>query len=171
MLEFIFLIFNALFAILMFYLVIAFVTGAPYVPSTPRVSKRMIDLAHIKKGERVYDLGSGDGRLLFLSAQLGANAYGIEINPYLVLFTWIKALGSPLRSRIHVSCKSFWSADITQAQVVFVYLLPWRMEKLERYLLASLKPGTRVVSNSFVFPHLPLVDKDEKEHIYVFKMP
>jgi len=150
---------------------LAFVTGAPFVPSTTHVSKTMIDVAHIKKGETVYDLGSGDGRLLFLAAYLGANAIGLEINPYLVLFTNIKALCSPYRKTIHAIWKNFWRADFRNADVVFVYLLPWRMKQLEEKLLLELKPGSRIVSNSFIFPNVPCTKKDEKHHVYLFTIP
>ena len=111
MLPWIFLIIQLLFALLFFYMTLAFVTGAPFVPSTKPVTQTMIGMARIKKGETIYDLGSGDGRLLFNAARLGATAIGIEINPYLVLFTTIKAICSPHRKIIHTYWKSFWKTN------------------------------------------------------------
>ncbi|MFZ2024981.1 MAG: hypothetical protein WAV51_01690 [Microgenomates group bacterium] len=171
MLPWIFLILQLLFALLFFYMALAFLTGAPYVPSTTSVSKVMIALAHIKKGETIVDLGSGDGRLLFLAARAGAKAIGLEINPYLVLFTTIKALCSPERTMIRAYWKNFWRADFQNANVVFVYLLPWRMKQLEEKLLREMKPGSRVVSNSFIFPNIPCTKKDELHHVYLFTIP
>lgn len=150
---------------------LAFVTGAPFVPSTKPVTKIMIHMAQIKQGETIYDLGSGDGRLLFDAAHLGATAIGIEINPYLVLFTKIKALFSPYRKTVHTYWKSFWRTDFTSANVVFVYLLPWRMKQLEDKLIRELTPGSRIVSNSFIFPNIPCTQKDERNHVYLFTIP
>jgi len=171
MLPWIFLILQLLFALLFFYMTLAFITGAPYVPSTTTVSEIMIKLAHIKKGETVYDLGSGDGRLLFLASRLGATAVGLEINPYLVLLSNIKAFFSPQRKTVRTYWKNFWRADFRKADVVFVYLLPWRMKQLETKLLEEMKPGSRVVSNSFIFPNIPCTKKDEAHHVYLFTIP
>src|SRR3989344_5032965 len=74
------------FAILIFYLCIAFITGAPFVPSTNPTAHAMIRLACIKPGMKVYDLGAGNGNLLFLAAKGGATAIGLEINPLLVFW-------------------------------------------------------------------------------------
>lgn len=164
-----FLIFHLSFGLLIFFLTIAFVTGAPFVPSTKKVSEKMIALANIKKGDIVYDLGSGDGRLLFLAVKEGAGkAIGFEINPYLVLYTWIKILLSPDKNHLGVMLKNFWRADLRNADVVFVYLLPWRMEALAKKLIKELKPGARIVSNSFIFPNWKILRKDDPTHVYVF---
>ena len=170
MLEIIFILVNLLFGILIFYLLIAFLTGAPFVPSTAPVSRAMLDLAHIRKGMRVYDLGSGDGRLLFLAANRGAIAVGIEINPYLVCFTNIRALLSGYHKQVRARWGSFWNTPISDADVVFIYLLPWRMEKLERIFTKQLKKGALVVSNSFMFPHLTKIREDKTQHVFVYKI-
>jgi hypothetical protein len=144
-------------------------TGAPFVPSTSTVTSRMVQLANMHKGTVVYDLGSGDGRLLFASAKKEASkVVGLEINPYLVLFTKLRLLFSPYRSVISCRWQNFWAATYEDADIVFVYLLPWKMGKLKRKLEKELKPGTKVVSNSFIFPEWKIVDKDEKNHVYVF---
>ena len=168
MLEIIFVVINLLFAVLIFYLLIAFFTGAPYVPSTNLVSQKIIELAKIKRGERVYDLGSGDGNLLFLAAQKGAIATGIEINPFLVLFTHLRIFLSPHRPLVHVRWQSFWKSDLSDADAIFIYLLPWRMEKLANFLKKQCKPGTRIVSNSFIFPNWKIKREDKKLHVHVF---
>lgn len=159
------------FVFLIFFLTLAFMTGAPFVPSTKTVSEEMINLAKITKGSTVYDLGSGDGRLLFASAQHGARkVVGLEINPYLVLFTNLKLFFSPWRQTVFCYWKNFWTADLHDADVVFVYLLPWKMERLKKKLEHDLKPGARVVSNSFIFPGWNIEDQDKKNHVYVFKI-
>jgi predicted RNA methylase len=159
-----------LFAILFFYLCLAFITGAPFVPSSKPASESMMHLAHIQKGQIIYDLGSGDGNLLFMAASRGAIAKGLEINPFLVLLTGIKSLFSPYRNQIHVYWKNFWTTDITDADIVFIYLLPWKMEILEKKLISKLKKGTIIISNSFIFPNLKCIRKDTKNHVFAFRI-
>lgn len=166
-----FLLLQLLFASVFFFLCIAFATGAPFVPSNKKATEAMIRMAKINTNTRVIDLGSGDGRLLFLAAKQGANAIGFEINPYLVLFTRIKALLGHYRGSVTVFWKSLWNAPISNADVVFVYLLPWRMGELETKLKRELKPDTLVISNSFIFPKWKIVDKDKTGHIYAFRIP
>lgn len=166
-----FTILNLSFALLIFFLTLAFITGAPFVRSNKKAVDAMIRLAKIKKGTKVYDLGSGDATLLLRSAALGATAVGLEINPFLVFWSWIKILLSPYRSTIHVQWQNFWRADLHDADVVFVYLLPWRMEKLETLLKTQCKPGALIVSNSFIFPTLKKVDADPQAHVYAFLIP
>ena len=170
-LQIFFLTLQLLFALFFFFLCLAFLTGAPFVPSTNTVAKKMIELAHIKKGERIIDLGSGDGRLLFFAAQKGAHARGIEINPFLAIVANIKAFFSPYRTHVHTDTNNFWKTDIHDANILFIYLLPWRMEILEKKLLHECHSGTRIVSNSFIFPHIPCTQKDETLHVYVFTVP
>ncbi|MEK7119306.1 MAG: hypothetical protein AAB889_02175 [Patescibacteria group bacterium] len=168
MLAGIFLFIHLLFALFVFFLTIAFVTGAPFVRSSKRATDAMIRLGRIKPGIKVYDLGSGDATLLFRAAALGATAIGLEINPYLVLWSRLRILLSPYRSKITVRWQNFWRADLHEADVVFVYLLPWRMESLEKLLKTQCKPGTRIVSNSFIFPSLKRLEEDRDSHVYSF---
>ncbi len=177
MLTILFLILQLSFAIFIFYLCIAFVTGAPFVPSTNPTAQAMIKLAGIKPGMKVYDLGAGDGKLLFLAAREGATAIGLEINPLLVLWVWIKIWIKRVFSKsfnpadgVTVRWKNFWKADLSDADVVFVYLLPWRMERLAAKLKKECKPGTLIVSNSFIFPKWKIVRQDKTNHVYVFRV-
>lgn len=171
MLSWLFLSIQFFLAVFFFYLVLAFYTGAPFVPSTDKTSKAMIKHAYIKKGMRVLDLGSGNGKLLFLAAQRGAYAIGYEINPFLVLTASIFALFTPFRKRIKNVWKNLWTADIGDADVIFVYLIPWKMDKLENKLLREARPETRIVCNSFLFNRIPCTKKDHDNHVYVFTIP
>lgn len=156
------------FALLIFFLTLAFVTGAPFVRSNKVAVDAMIRLARIRPGMKVYDLGSGDGTLLFHAARLGATAVGFEINPFLVLWTNIKIFASGRQKHIFALWRNFWFADFSNADVVFVYLLPWRMKALETLLKRTCRPGTRIISNSFIFPTLKRKRKDKNAHIYSF---
>lgn len=157
-------------ALFLAFLVLAFLTGAPFVRSSKRAVDAMMRLADIKPGMRVYDLGSGDGTLLFRAAALGATAVGLEINPFLVLWTKIRTILLGHKKRVVARWRNFWTADFSDADVVFVYLLPWRMETLESLLKRNCKSGTRIVSNSFIFPTLTRIGEDKEAHVYAFRV-
>lgn len=166
-----FIILQIFFAAFIVYLCVAFITGGPFVPSSNKAVKAMISAAHIKSGMTVYDVGSGDGRVLFAAAVKGAIATGIEINPYLVWYTRIRAFFSPYRGRIRVIWGDFWRTDLSKANIVFVYLVPWRMKEFAAKLTKELPKGATVISNSFIFPEWKIVEKDEASHIYAFHIP
>ncbi len=158
------------FAAFILFLCLAFVTGGPFVPSTNTAVEAMIKAAHIHPGMTVYDVGSGDGRVLFAAAREGANAVGIEINPYLVWYTRIRAFFSPYRGRIRVVWGDLWRTDLKRADLVFVYLIPWRMGDFAAKLTRELPKGAAVVSNSFIFPNWKAIHKDPRHHIYTFRV-
>lgn len=165
MIIYLFLFIQFLFVVYLFYSCIAFISGAPFVPTNTEAAVSMIKLSEIKKGDRVYDLGSGNGKLLFMAAERGAKAVGFEINPLLVLYANLRTFGSAV-----THWKNFWRADIHDADVIFVYLLPNHMDKLEKKLKTECKKGTLVVSNSFIFRGWKIARQDEKNHIYVFRV-
>lgn len=167
-LPYTFLLIQLCFAVLILFLTVAFLTGAPFVPSTKPTSGAMIELARIKPGMTIYDLGSGDGRLLFLAAQKGATAIGLEINPFLVAYTWLRKTFSPYRNTIRVKWQNFWQVNLSDADVVFVYLLPWKMTALAKKLAKELKSDSIIVSNSFVFPKKKILRQNSALHVYVF---
>lgn len=139
---------------LVFYIcmVFGFWRGAPFVPSSHKVVRDMITLAQIQKGERVYDLGSGDGRILIAAARVGAVARGWEIHPMLVWLTRLKAWWNGVGARVRVEAKSYWSADWKDADVIMVYLITSRMREFKNKLTLETQPGTRVVSHEFKIP-------------------
>lgn len=146
-------------------------SGAPYVRSTPEEAEAVIRLARIRPGIKVYDLGSGDGRLLMLAAEKGAEAVGVELDPFLVLQSRLRARLSPFGSRITVRWGSFWKASIKDADAVLVYLIPRRMADLKAFLERELRPGTIVVSNSFTIDGWPMIDKDEVRRVFAYRRP
>lgn len=162
MLSIVFFFIHVFFALAVFYLTVSFFTGGPFVPSRKKSVEKMIELAYIKPGMVVYDLGSGDGRILREAQKYGAKAIGIEMNPFLILFCKMK--------KLHVRWQNLWTSDIHDADVVFVYLLPINMKKLGRKLQTELRKGALVVSNSFIFPNWKILRQDVKSHTYVFRV-
>lgn len=165
-----FLFLNLFFALFILFLTVAFVTGAPFVRSNKKAADAMIRLANIKPGMRVYDLGSGDGTLLFRAADLGAISIGFEINPFLVLWTKLRIILSRRQKHISALWRNFWTGGFSDADLVFVYLLPWRMNALEELMKKRCKKGTRIVSNSFIFPTLTRIGEDKAAHVYAFRV-
>jgi cyclopropane fatty-acyl-phospholipid synthase-like methyltransferase len=126
-------------------------TGAHYVPTSHEKIVRMLRLAQLLPGERLVDIGSGDGRLVIEAAQEGAKAYGFELNPILVWWSHRKIRAAQLVNA-EIYWKDFWRQDFSDFDVVTVYGIPHIMGLLEKKLLRELRPGARVVSNSFPFP-------------------
>ena len=125
---------------------------APFVPTPERVVQRMLELAEVSKDDVVYDLGSGDGRILFAAAEgFKARAVGIEINATLVEQTRERVTELGLEERIQVRQEHLLEADLSAASVVTVYLLSSSNEVLRPKLERELKPGSRVVSLDFQF--------------------
>ncbi len=168
MIPYIFILLQLTFAIYLIFYIVAFLSGAPFVPSTNSTAAKMVELSKVSGGKVAYDLGSGEGKLLQLIARTGAKAIGIEINPLLVAYTRLRFLFSPLNKQVEVRWRSFWDISFSDADVLFVYLLPLRMKKLEDKILKECKKGTRVISNSFVFPNLRLVASDTQLHVYIY---
>jgi len=156
-----FIVFSILFLLFLTFNVISLFSGAPYVKSKRKTRREMLRIARIKKDDVVFDLGSGDGTLL-IEAVKGYNlkeAYGIEINPLLVLISRIKILLSGVQSKIKIKQGNFLKQDLSQATVIFSYLLPSIQVKLERKFKKELRPDTRIISNAFLFPNLSLRQK------------
>lgn len=159
-----------LLALCFLFLSIALFTGAPFVPTSRKTAKKMVEMADIKRTDIVYDLGSGDGRLLLLAAkQLPKKIVGIEINLFLVLLTKLISLFSPQKSLINCKWGNFWGTPLYDADIVFVYLLPWKMDALKQKLFKELKPGAKVISNSFQFVGWKQIQYDKKNSVYVYQ--
>jgi hypothetical protein len=143
--------------------------AAPFVPSSKRKTKEMIEAANLQKDDVVYDLGSGDGRLVICAAKKGVkNAVGFELNFLLNLYATIKAKILKLDNTTFLN-RSLWKADLSQCNKLFVYLLPGTMKKLQTKVLAEMKPGSLVISQSFSFPKLKPIKQVGKD-IFVYKI-
>jgi SAM-dependent methyltransferase len=121
----------------------------PYVPSPEYVVDKMIELAGVKKGDVVYDLGSGDGRIVIAAAKKGAKAVGFEIDPDLVGESRANIQKAGVQESAEIRNQDILTVDLSPASVVTMYLLPDVNLKLRPNLLSQLKPGSRVVSHSF----------------------
>ena len=121
----------------------------PFVPSPQIVVEKMIELAGVKKGDVVYDLGSGDGRIVIAAAKKGARAVGFEIDPDLVGESRANIQKAGVQEMAEIRNQDILTVDLSAASVITMYLLPDVNLKLRPNLLSQLKPGSRVVSHSF----------------------
>lgn len=121
----------------------------PYVPTPPEVVEGMLDMAGVKAGERLIDLGSGDGRIPMAAARRGASALGVEIDSRLVTRARSLAQFAGLEDRARFQRADLFTVSLREADVVTLYLLPRVNARLRPKLLTELRPGARVVSHAF----------------------
>ena len=139
----------------------------------------MLDLAGVKEGDLVYDLGSGDGRILITAAKkYGCRAVGYEIDKTLAELSREKAREAGVEELVTIHTDDLFKADLSAADVVAVYLLPKQLEALLPQLKEQLKPSARVVSHHFQLPgvlpdksvRLPSAD-GEPHTVYLWTSP
>ena len=122
----------------------------PYVPTTEPAVEAMLKLAEVKKSDIVYDLGCGDGRIVITAAKkYGARGVGIDINPQRISEANANLKKAGVENLVRFEENDLFLADFHEATVVTLFLLPNINLKLKPKLLEQLKPGTRVVSNTF----------------------
>jgi SAM-dependent methyltransferase len=123
----------------------------PFVPTPQVVVDEMLRLAAVGASDLVYDLGSGDGRIVITSARkFGAHAIGIELDEHLIYQSEESARQADVLTRVKFMQQDFFKTDFSQATVITMYLLPGVMKKLRERML-QLKPGTRLVAHDFDF--------------------
>jgi len=122
----------------------------PYVPTPQPVVDAMLKLAKVTKNDVIYDLGSGDGRIIITAARnYGATGVGIDIDPKLIKRAKKNARKAKVSDSVKFIKGDLFEMDFSNATVVTLYLLPRVNLKLRPILLEQLKPGTRIVSHAF----------------------
>jgi len=145
-------------------------TGAPWVPTSRELVSKILSMSELKPTELLYDLGSGDGRIVVAAAKdFGARSVGIEIDPFRVLYSRLKIFQLRLKNAKIVR-SNFFDVDLRDADVVVLFLLQDTNDKLQRKLERELsKPNCRVVSLVFHFKGWEVIRADEEEMIYIYK--
>lgn len=122
----------------------------PFVPTPPEVVAEMLEMAQVSARDSVYDLGSGDGRIVITAARrYGAAGLGVELDSTLVAEARQRAAREGVEDRVRMVRGDLFELDLSPATVVTAYLLPRTMEKLEPLLFRELRPGARVVAHDF----------------------
>ena len=125
----------------------------------------------LRPEQTLYDLGSGDGRVLFTAARrFGARAVGIELDPLRYAWTRLAIALLGLRGRVEVHRGDIFRSDLSEADVVTCYLWQRTNDALEEKLTEELRPGTRVASHRYRFNSLRLVDEDPRALVYVYEV-
>jgi hypothetical protein len=121
---------------------------SPFVGSDPENVRRMVELAALKPGDTVIDLGSGDGRIVFaaVKAQAGVRGLGVDINAELVKNSNAAARQQGLADRVQFFHQNAFDADLSKVDVIFMWLFPELMRLLRPKILAEARPGTRVIT-------------------------
>lgn len=123
---------------------------APYFPTPETIVARMLDLCQLKAGEKMFDLGSGDGRIVIMAAQkYRANAVGVELDDDLVDQSTAKIHSLGLDRTAHIIRGDMLRQDYSSADVITIYLLPDSNMKVRPVLEPQLKKGTRIVAHDF----------------------
>lgn len=162
----------AYFALTLLWVIIPAFYGLPSKPTNPNRIRKALRLAGLQPEEVLYDLGAGDGRVLFIAAQeFGAKAVGLEVGPVQVAFVWLRILLSGLGERVRVRWANYYRADLSQADVVFIYATLRELLKLAPHLEKTMRAGTRLVSIAADVPEWEPSLFDEESLIFVYEMP
>jgi 16S rRNA A1518/A1519 N6-dimethyltransferase RsmA/KsgA/DIM1 with predicted DNA glycosylase/AP lyase activity len=140
--------------VLLLFLVLSFglgaLLGAPWLPSHRQAVSQALDLAELKPGMHLLDLGSGSGSLLIAAAQRGIQATGIEVNPLLWLVSWIRVW--PYRQLVRVRLGDFWQANWPAVDCIYIFLIGHYMGRFADSLERKAKLPVKVVSYTFKVP-------------------
>ncbi len=144
----------------------------PYVPTTETAVKAMLQLAKVRSSDVVYDLGCGDGRIVIAAAKdYGARGVGIDIDPERIREAKEKARRAGVENRVEFREQDLFRSDFHEATVVTLFLLP-AINKRLRPQLEALKPGTRIISNTFEIgdwkPAREVIVKEDAGDAYYF---
>lgn len=155
--------------IILFFIAVSFAvaSAAPYVPTRKKDVERFLALAEIKAGENVYDLGCGGGRILSAAAGAGANAAGCEMSFFNYLFCKIFC------REAKVYFGSCFKADLRNADVIYMFLMPKAVNRMGEILKKQLRPGSRVITYVWPIEGWKPVKVDEfpgRSKMYLYKI-
>ncbi len=153
--------------VFMFYRTYGMISGAPYAGTKKIRVAKMIELADLQKGQKVVDLGSGDGRILIAAARAAkVECIGYELDLLMCLWSKFKVKRAGLSDRIKIHRQSYWPADLAKFDTVFLYLIPYKMKRMEKKLQRELRSGVKVISHGFKFPNWQPEKKEDSILVY-----
>ncbi len=145
----------------------------PYLGTRPAVVEKMLDMAGVGPGDRVLDLGTGDGRILIAAARRGATGLGIDIDPVLIAEARAAAVQAGVADRARFASQDLFATPLAGYGVVTMFLLPQVNLRLRPRLLRELAPGSRIVSHAFDMADWPPdgTARIGGSHLYVWRVP
>lgn len=160
------------FVIALLWILVPAFYGLPPVPTKPERIRKALQLANLQPGETLYDLGAGDGRVLFIAVRdFGAKAVGLEIGPIQCALIWLRSVASGFGDQVQVRWENYFKANLQDADVVFVYATSKEVMKLAPHLEEQMKKGSRLVAISADFSDWEPSTMDDQDLIFVYKMP
>jgi precorrin-6B methylase 2 len=146
--------------------------GLPSKPTKHDRIRAALALVGLQRNQVLYDLGAGDGRVLFIAAkEFGAKTVGIEIGPVQCLLIWVRKRLGGFGDEVQVRWENFFKTDVSHADVVFIYATSTEVAKLAPYLKNKMKAGSRLVSISADFAEWEPNMFDEDHLIFGYVMP
>lgn len=145
------------------------VLGAPWLPTSKSKVLTMLEFANVGEEDTLYDLGSGDGRIIIMAAkEFGAKAVGIEADPIRSMWSKLMIRRYKLKDQVQVLRGNFFNFDIGKASIVTLYLGVGVNNKLKEKLAMELKPGSRIVSYHFILEDWTPIETDEEADLYLY---
>jgi 16S rRNA A1518/A1519 N6-dimethyltransferase RsmA/KsgA/DIM1 with predicted DNA glycosylase/AP lyase activity len=141
--------------------------GAPYLPTLKSQINSALDLAGIKKGQTMLELGCGDGRVVAAAAKRGAKVIAYELNPVMAAIAWLRT--RPYAKNVEIIWGDFWQKNWPEADSIFVFLLPRYMEKLDKKIMQSKKGSVKLVSFAFQIPDKQPDELQNGVYLYLYK--
>jgi predicted methyltransferase len=144
------------------------IKDVPYVPTKPDSLHIMMEMAGVKSGECIMDLGSGDGALVIEAARRGARAVGVEYNPFLVWYSRGRIRWADLDGKAKIIRGDFWQTPLSDADILLLYLTPPTLSRLKEKFSRELTTGTRIVTNTYPIPGWTPVK--EREGVFLYQI-
>ena len=154
-------------SVIIFCFVFVLLFGAPFLPTLRPQIDIALDLLDLQAGQTMLELGCGDGRVLVAAARRGLNAVGYELNPILIVISWVRT--RPYRHRVRVVWGDFWRTSWPHAEGIFSFILPRYMSKLDKKVAQYSYRPLRIASFAFVIPGKEPQTVKEGVYLYEYK--
>lgn len=141
--------------------------GAPYLPTLRPQVHAALELANLKPGATLLELGCGDGKVLVAAAQSGLKVVGYELNPLLALLAWVRT--RRFRSHVRVVWGNFWHQEWPPADGIFTFLLPRYMTKLDKKIIQYNHKPVKLVSFAFKVPTREFSHQQQGVFLYDYR--
>ncbi|HXE10466.1 MAG TPA: methyltransferase domain-containing protein [Verrucomicrobiae bacterium] len=141
--------------------------GAPYLPTLKPQVEAALDLAAAKPGQTMLELGCGDGKVLIAAAQRGLSVVGYELNPLLAAVAWLRT--RRYRRQVRVIWGDFWHKPWPPAEIIFTFLLPRYMSKLNKKVMQYNHKPVKLVSFAFKVPRKQVEAEEQGVYLYTYR--